>query len=929
VPVKLRCVPLVAFAILALTACAPKGEALYARAEQALDKGEARAAVIDLKNLVESEPQNAKARALLGRALVQSGDVQAGAIELQKARDLGAPPEMVLVPECRVLVAQREFDKALAQCKPEAAPASAKFEMQIVQGRALMGLGRAADAKGAFQASLAARPDSLEALLGLAGATNATDGLAAAQAVLDKAPAEAKERAGYWITVGAVDTDGGDLAGAERAFETAVERTGKAGDSTERLTALGSLAEVQLRQGKLKEAKATSEQLMKEAPNNPLVKQLRGQVLAAGGDLDQARTLLEEVVAAMPDNDQARIALAMVDLRQGNLGQAEQQLSYVVAHQPNNVQAQTLLAEIRARLQTPAETLEGLKPALAQQSANPSILVMAGRLSLESGDRNQALAYLAQAAGQPGEQKSPNQQLEIAGGYLMAGDLDRAIELLEAMPVGGATGNQREYLLMVALLRKGEKGEAVATARSLLERSGNDPAVRNLVGGVFIAAGQRDAGREQFNEALKLKPNDSTALLNLGRLDLVDGKTADAEQAFRKVLEADPKNMVATVGLAATSGAKGDRKEAEKWLQKAAADHPDSIEAQLALAQFYIGTRDYGKARAVIDAAAKRSPKNAALSNAGGMALLGLKDLPGALASFKQATEQAPNDYGYTLNLARAYLAGGDLDDALNVTNGILKKDPKFVPALAFAAAACLVHGGELEKATGYVERLSRAAPDAPGTLAIEGDLAMAQKRYREALDYYRKASARGASSALVIAQYRAATQAGTPDPEKVLEDWVAAHPEDGAALMVLAEARQRKGDLDGAARLYEQVLLKSPGNPVLLNNLAVLYQAKGNPKALELAEKAYKAAPRSPAIQDTYGWILFNNGRTDEAAGLLADAAKGLPDNAEVLYHYASVLAKQGKSAEAAALLKKAVKGPLPPDAEADARKLLQQVSR
>ncbi|MCM2311708.1 MAG: hypothetical protein NDI84_09905, partial [Steroidobacteraceae bacterium] len=62
--------PLIALGAILLMACSPKGEALYARAEKSLASGEVRAAVIDLKNLVKDEPDNAKARALLADALV-------------------------------------------------------------------------------------------------------------------------------------------------------------------------------------------------------------------------------------------------------------------------------------------------------------------------------------------------------------------------------------------------------------------------------------------------------------------------------------------------------------------------------------------------------------------------------------------------------------------------------------------------------------------------------------------------------------------------------------------------------------------------------------------------------------------------------------------------------------------------------------------
>ena len=397
---------------------------------------------------------------------------------------------------------------------------------------------------------------------------------------------------------------------------------------------------------------------------------------------------------------------------------------------------------------------------------------------------------------------------------------------------------------------------------------------------------------------------------------------------FRKILEKDPKNMVGAMGLAATAQAQGNTKEAEKWLQKAAKDHPDSLDAQLALAQHYLAARDFGKAQAVIDEAAKKAPDNAALANARGLALLGLNDIPNAIASFKKATEQAPKAYGYSLNLARAYLVNRDVKIALDVLNGILKVEPKYLPALALAAATTL-QAGEIEKAAGYVERIRQASPDAPGTYALEGDRAMAQTRYRDALDLYRKAGEKGSSRELAYAQYRAGMLSGTAQPEKPIEDWVAAHPDDIGAISVLADARQRGGDTAGAIKLYEQALQKAPGNALLLNNLAVAYQATGNPKALETAAQAYKAAPDAAPIQDTYGWLLLDNGKNDKALELLAAAYKGMPTNAEVQYHYAAALAKSGKTAEAVPVLKKALAGPLPAAAKADAQKLLQQLSK
>ena len=911
-----------------LVACSPKGEALYTRAEQALDKGDVQAAIIDLKNLVKDEPGNARARALLAAALVEDGEISAAAIEIQKAKDLGVPGEALLVPECRIMVARGEFDEAVEKCLPDAVPAASQPEMHVVQGRALLGLERPADAEPHFEAALAARPDSLDALLGLASANYALEGLPAAKTVMDGASPDMMQQPRYWMTMGSIEGQGGDWAAAEAAYQKALDSSGTRGGSSTRLMALGAIAEAQMRQGDVDAAKSSTDQLIKAAPDNPLVKQLRGQVEAAGGNLEEARTLLEEAVAAMPENYDARLLLGLVNLQQGNVGQAEMHFQTVVANQPSNARALRLLAEVRARQQTPDETLESLQSALTAGNVDPTMLAMAGRISLAAGRREQALAYFSQAAAESSEDQPTDVQLEVAAGYLAAGDFDRAIELLGKIPEGGTAGLQREYLLLTALLKKGDTAQAIAEARQLAARKGSDPKVRNLVAGVYVAAGQRGEARRELGEALKIKADDVATLINLARLDLIDGKTAEAENGFRGVLVKEPKNLVATIGLGAAAALSGKNGEAEKWLTKAHDDHPQSIEAQLVLTQFYLSMRDFAKAERVIDDAAKNAPNNAALSNARGLVKMALGDTAGAITSFDQAVAQAPSSDDYALNLARAHIANRDVDGALGVLDGMLKSDPKYAPVLTLAAMVSLQFA-RIEKAAGYIERLRTAAPNSSSTMILEGDLAMAQKRYSAALVSYRAASAKSPSAKLVLAEYRAALLSRDSHPEKVLEDWVAKNPGDVGVVPALAEFRSARGDISGAIALYEAALLERPEDPVLLNNAAILYAAQENAKAVEYAARAYKVAANAPAIADTYGWILLKQGETEKSVKLLREAAKGLPNNGEVQFHLAAALAKSGDTAEAADLVQKALKGGLPAEQKAEAQKLLEQLTK
>ena len=123
----------------------------------------------------------------------------------------------------------------------------------------------------------------------------------------------------------------------------------------------------------------TVEKLAKMSPQNHYVKLMKAQLVAADGDMDQARVLLEEVVSDEPQNEQARVMLGAVQFALGNLGQAEMHLENVVSRHPDNMRAQRLLAEIRSRLQSPEATLASLKASLDPGTADPAMLVMAGR----------------------------------------------------------------------------------------------------------------------------------------------------------------------------------------------------------------------------------------------------------------------------------------------------------------------------------------------------------------------------------------------------------------------------------------------------------------------------------------------------------------------------------------------------------------------
>jgi len=115
---------------------------------------------------------------------------------------------------------------------------------------------------------------------------------------------------------------------------------------------------------------------------------------------------------------------------------------------------------------------------------------------------------------------------------------------------------------------------------------------------------------------------------------------------------------------------------------------------------------------------------------------------------------------------------------------------------------------------------------------------------------------------------------------------------------------QQENKNQQAAIELYEQALALKNDNPLVLNNLAYIYFENSNPKAIELAEKAYTLAPKSPAIADTYGWILVKNNQLAKGLPILKQAAEAAPKVKDILHHYSEALTMNGDVEEAAKVM-------------------------
>jgi tetratricopeptide (TPR) repeat protein len=125
-------------------------ETRMSRAREHIDEGENRAAIIELRKVLEDEPANARARLLLAEAEFASGDISAAEADLDRALEAGAAAADAAKLKAQLQLAFGRHQVLLTQL--EAGEISiAEPERSLLRGRALLGLDQPDEARRAFE----------------------------------------------------------------------------------------------------------------------------------------------------------------------------------------------------------------------------------------------------------------------------------------------------------------------------------------------------------------------------------------------------------------------------------------------------------------------------------------------------------------------------------------------------------------------------------------------------------------------------------------------------------------------------------------------------------------------------------------------------------------------------------------------------------
>lgn len=892
----------------------------YEKAQSYVAQDKLRAAVIELKNALQRNPQNGEARLLLGQVYVRLGDGSAAEKELRVARRHGISADRTVVVLARALLLQGQFEALLAETDTAAANSAFEPEVGLLRAEALAGLGRPAEARQGYDAIVQSHPDDSRAYVGLAR-------LALQERHFEDAEAQAKAALARNPGLGEALLVLAEARRLRGDVEPSLDLYRQAIDSETR-SAIKLRAQLGLASGliALRRDGEAEETLEAVDPSVPLGAYLRALIKMREKDFKSARRILDEAAPRLENFVPAQFLFGIVYFAADELEIARNWLIRHLRAQPANLQARKILAAALLRLNAVPDVIEALEPALAQAPDDPQVLMLLGNAYLRSG-RSQEASELLQRAAEVAPQ-DPRVLSQLAVSHLATGEYDESLAALNASLDLDADATTLGYALAFMHLRSGAFDEALKIAQELRARFPDSAVAANLEGGAYAALGQVAQARESFETVLRIEPQFHQARTNLAVLKVRDGDIEGAEAEYRSVLENDPGYAQALLGMAGVARQRQDKAATRTWLEKAVAANPEMPQPSFALADDHLAAGETAAALEVLTDLAGHQPDNPQVLARLGSVQERAGEPDAAVATYRRLLEVSGSADARLL-LARAELAAGDAAAARRDLEAALEARPDHLPTVE--ALFRLVSQAEGPQETlAYAERLRQRYPGTSWGAKVVGDLHRAAGRTEEALAAYEEGWAERPTAALAIALFHGRYAQGEGEAAlRPLQDWLTKHPGDDPVRLALAEGLLGQGKLAEARATYEELKQTQGSNPVVWNNLAWLYQQSGDDRAVAHGEKALELAPDQPAIMDTLGWILLDDGQVARAADLLRQASAAAPDNPDIAYHYAAALHRKGEAVAAKEVLQAVLESDKAFANKAEAETLFRELSR
>ncbi len=920
---------------------------LYEQALIDLDGGEPGSAEIHLKNALQADPAFLAGHVLLGQTYLSQGRPVLAQKQLERGLELGADPALIFEPLAQALLSQKKFHQLLEAIYPGNFSNALNASILVNRGRAYFELAQYDQAELAFQDAAKTDPGNLAALLGQARIYLSRREFNKSQTLADQAKTTDPENAEVWYLLGSIahaqnqfqqglELYSQALALNPKHYQSKLSRIGIYVDTGDNQRALDelivlqqlapydpqaaymlSVAYTRINDAGASEDKGAEEQLAENKLTNTEL---------AKAALSKARDILESIPAEVTQAHGPSLLLSGLiyfDLQEWQ--KTVEQLERYQNAYPAAPSTGKLLGSAYLRLNNLDKAINSLENARKTQPRDPQLLIMLGNAYLKKQKHYKAVELFSLAL--ESDSSSPAAGKGLGLSQLGMGDTQLGLESLQRTFEQNPAATEAGVILAITLLKERRYQQAIPIAEGLLQKAPDNLILKNLLASAYISVGQSDQARELYQQLIELDPQFLPAQINLAKLDRVQGKMQDALPRLERLLQQHPKSALLMLEMARNHEQLGNPEQTLLWLEKALATDSNDTAVGSYLVNIYLQQGELKKALELSQTLSSNNPEDWQATKAVATTLIASNDPSAAQSKLKQLSLQSGYDANQLRVTAGLQLKAQDPSGAIYSLSKAIKADPSDIPTRS-QYASLLLQSQRMDELEQQLDYLNTNHPSAPQTQLLKGDLLATQGKLEDALATYQRVIEKypQTATALKIHQLYLATNRAD-DSIHFLQQWNQSYPQDLAVAEVLADGYLHFQQHDLARQEFERLLQQGARTSSVLNNLAKLYLRAKDPRALEFAQQAQRLDPENPAISDTLGWILVNQGDLNSGLQQLRNASVRSANNPLVLYHIGYTLNQLERYSEARQTLGKALALKFSFEGREEAQALLAQL--
>ena len=318
------------------------------------------------------------------------------------------------------------------------------------------------------------------------------------------------------------------------------------------------------------------------------------------GDKNHADEFLSKAVKLQSHDTESRLKLAQRLIEKKDLKRAEKYLQEVLKEDPNSLNAHLLMIPIMEKRGDKEGLKRSYRKILVHEPGNETIIYNLGVLEYETGQLDKSLSYFKKYI------KKHPKDAEIHAFLLdiykkkKKGDLacKESSILLQLRP----KEKDNTLFQLNCLNRRSDYEAIIGISKQGLKYYPKDIALREYLILAYLKTGKRDLAMAQMKEALKGRPDNTSMLLRLAKLQEKVGKIPEAISTYGKLSKIAPGNKEAKeayprllLQLARAQEKEGKKKQALETYQKLMEISPDNEEAEEAYLRLRLQVLPHGK----------------------------------------------------------------------------------------------------------------------------------------------------------------------------------------------------------------------------------------------------------------------------------------------------------------------------------------------